>query len=64
MRLIFYELKGNITSFSSNESVIMISKILSKVYEDSTSFDLSSNDISYLGTDFFGMVCDLRISTE
>ena len=47
MRFIFCKLKGDVSSFSSNESVTMILKMLAKVYEDNSTFDLSLNDMSY-----------------
>ena len=48
MRFIFHPLKGDVTAFCMNESVLMISKMIAKVYEVNTSFDLSLNNMSYV----------------
>ena len=47
MKILYEEAKGNTAVFKTNESVIMISKLLSKVYDDSSPFELSYEGMTY-----------------
>ena len=46
-KMLYKEAKGDIKIFQTNEFAIMISKMLSKVYEDRSSFELSVKNMSY-----------------
>ena len=47
MKMLYKEAEGDNKIFQTNECGIMISKMLSKVYEDRSSFELSVKNISY-----------------
>ena len=47
LETLYKEAKGDSTVFHSNECVLMISKMLSKVYEDRSTFELSVKNMSY-----------------
>ena len=47
MKILYEAAKGNTEVFQTNESVIMILKLLSKVYDDNSSFELSYGGMKY-----------------